>query len=68
MNYQTGDTVIIDILRAYTAPEFPDAMLKYYGNIATIVEIINDNYLLDVDNGEWLWIDEMLEPANNKED
>lgn len=42
-------------------------MDKYKGKIATIDKCIyNKKYRLDIDNHEWCWTDEMLEPTKRK--
>lgn len=41
-------------------------MDKYKGKIATVDKLYNKKYRLDIDNHEWCWTDEMLEPAERK--
>lgn len=42
-----------------------EQQFKYAGMEATITKISGDVMLLDIDNGKWLWSNEMLEEEIN---
>ena len=41
-------------------------MKEYCGKTAKIVEIDSECYKLDIDKGEWYWIDDMIEPVQKE--
>lgn len=65
MKYKVGDKVKIreDLIvgNEYGADDFAEEMELYKGGIATITDIYNNKYFIDVDDGEWHWTDEMFE-------
>lgn len=65
MKYKVGDKVKIreDLIvgNEYGADDFAEEMELYKGGIATITDIYNNKYFIDVDDGEWYWTDEMFE-------
>ena len=69
MKYKVGDRVKIreDLIvgNEYGADDFAEEMELYKGGIATITDIYNNKYFIDVDDGEWHWTDEMFEDNVN---
>ena len=67
MKYKVGDRVRIrDDLQAnvrYDKIFFTSNMEKYKGQITTIAEIRKDYYCMNIDDRNYWWTDEMLEPA-----
>lgn len=69
MKYNIGDKVTIRSLDWYNANKdergyvgyFVPSMANYCGQEATIVEVINRIYLIDIDDSNWFWSDEMFE-------
>ena len=45
----------------YGTDTFVSEMAQYCGATATIVKLYNNEYILDVDDGDWCWTDEMFE-------
>ena len=71
MEFKVGDTVKIrkDFSKTKSYKIAPVLnMEKYKGKIAEIQRISTEgNYNLDIDNMEWYWSDDMLEPYETKE-
>ena len=74
MKYKVGDKVKIreDLIIGKEYDDdtfFNDEMSQYKGKIAVITDIaIAENYYeIDLDNGEWAWIDEMFEDVVESE-
>jgi hypothetical protein len=82
MNHKEGDRVRIQSrewlneqdklssgdIRLKDGSHFIETMLEYAGKIATITKITgNDEYDLDIDNGECWWTDYMFDPDYNPE-
>ena len=69
MKYKVCDRVKIreDLIvgNEYGADDFAEEMELYKGGIATITDIYNNKYFIDVDDGEWHWTDEMFEDNVN---
>lgn len=73
MKYKVGDKVRIRtdlrVNTRYGNYDYIYEMEKYKGETAYITEIYRSkfddllSYCLDIDNGEWSWTDEMLEPV-----
>lgn len=65
MKYNVGDKVKIredlKVGRRYNKCLFVENMKKYKGKIATITEITDNDYDIDIDDGDWCWTDEMFE-------
>ena len=65
MKYKVGDTVTIrkDLSKvdlSYIDILVDEAMLKYEGKTAKIIDVEEGYYILNIDT-EWIWGDEMLE-------
>ena len=71
MKYKVGDKVRIkENLKeneAYGYRTVVTEMLGYQGKVATIKELYKGAYILDIDNAEWEWTDEMLEDVETDE-
>lgn len=74
MKYKVGDKVRVKSLDWYNSNKeyydnrvcggnlyFVNNMTKYCGKEATIIEVINDFYHIDLDNKYWKWSDYMFE-------
>ena len=75
MKYKVGDRVKIkeDLVagRQYDDDTtFTDEMSQYKGKTAVItrIDIFEQFYEIDLDNGEWAWIDEMFEDVKDVKD
>lgn len=70
VSYKVGDKVRVKdglaIDGKYGKCYFVGAMKKYSGQIATITDINNSYYMLDIDNGSWNWTEEMFSPVNEE--
>ena len=67
MKFKIGDYVKIkEGLKARNTNNFAIDMEKYCGKVAKIIEINSRYYKLNIDNGEWYWSYDMLEPASKK--
>lgn len=64
MRYKVGDKVRIrynlGIGETYGGEVFVDDMNVFSGKQATITEIENGEYYIDLDEGEFIWTDEMF--------
>jgi hypothetical protein len=70
MKYKVGDKVRIreDLItnKRYNGLSFIPSMEQYKGKVATITNIIfGDHYIIDLDDNEWCWADEMFEDIKN---
>lgn len=66
MNYKVGDSVKIredlEVEMIHDIMYNMDTeMIKYKGKTAIITSVYDSYYDLDIDNGVWIWTDEMLE-------
>lgn len=73
MKYKVGDRVKIKSLNWYNYNkehynrvcggylDFVSNMSEYCGKEATITEVVNDYYRIDIDNKHWKWLDYMFE-------
>jgi hypothetical protein len=66
MKYKVGDKVRIreDLItnKRYNGLSFIPSMEQYKGKVATITNIIfGDHYIIDLDDNDWCWADEMFE-------
>ena len=75
MKYKVGDLVRVNI-RSYdkeNANSISNRLLSVYakfnGQIATIIKVYENlqQYLIDLDNAEHIWFDEMLEPFEDED-
>ena len=69
MKFKVGDKVRVkEDLNLYN--DAVSEMLKYKGDIATIMKVFESNncYKINIDNFGWLWTDEMFEPVEEDED
>lgn len=75
MKYKVGDNVRINI-SSYNKEDtnsISSRLLNIYekfnGQLATITKVYENlqQYLIDLDNSEHIWFDEMLEPVNDEE-
>ena len=46
---------------------FNSLMAKYCGKTAFVRGIVRDRYVLNIDNGDWRWTDDMFEESSCKE-
>ena len=71
MKYKVGDKVRVrtDLIvdKIYGAEKFISLMCEFKGRICTIKEFCGKCYLLEEDDDEWYWSDEMLEDVSNNE-
>lgn len=67
MKYKVGDKVRVkkNLLSdtSYGKHTFISEMERFRGENATITQAYNDTYRIDIDNAEWYWSGEMLEPV-----
>lgn len=67
MKYKVGDKVRVkkNLLSdtSYGKHTFISEMERFRGENATITQADNDTYQIDIDNAEWYWSGEMLEPV-----
>lgn len=67
MKYKVGDKVRVkkNLLSdtSYGKHTFISEMERFRGENATITQAYNDTYQIDIDNAEWYWSGEMLEPV-----
>lgn len=75
MHYKPGDLVKIrnDLIPGeyYGEDIFSSGMHQYAGKIATIIGVDTKSYIsyiIDLDNGEWIWTDKMFENEINELD
>ena len=65
MKYKVGDKVKIradlEVGEEYDEATIVDRMGRYLGKTTTIRHVYENCYTLDVDNGDWIWTDGMLE-------
>ena len=65
MKYKVGDKVKIradlEVGEEYDEATIVDRMGRYFGKTTTIRHVYENCYTLDVDNGDWIWTDGMLE-------
>ena len=66
MRFKVGDKVkILENLPLEDVGQIPD-MLEFEGLEATVETVFDQAYHLTVDNHEWYWMDELLEPVEEE--
>lgn len=65
MKFKVGDKVTIREDLSRHEWNVVDSMEQYRGKVATIVAV-GDYYIIDLDNGNWYWDDNMFEEDNAK--
>ena len=76
MNYKVGDKVVVRYWEAMARGKelngfksiilsgglFSYGMIQFCGDIANIIRVFDDHYTLDIDDGAYIWTDEMFRP------
>lgn len=60
MKYNIGDKVLIKS-NLRSNDNVVDFMFDYEGKIMTIVDIVHEAYIMEEDNGDWYWSEDMIE-------
>lgn len=70
MKYKVGDKVRIredlKVGKEYDEATVVENMKRYFGKTTTIRDVYEHCYTLDVDNGDWIWTDDMFEDGVEK--